>query len=151
MLDRDTDLTEDRLFHGKTNTFIIKSTLIVEKLYELLGIHTFYLVKSDHIFDSDIKMCLAKSGLFLTDMEKQLYEYYSNIIANTSKYCDCCGRIMNNWLLSVLDPIKYTKRFDNTDICQECNRKLDKNNIKISRILRNIIMNDREGDNNDRL
>lgn len=137
MLDRNTDLTENRLFHDKPN----KYTDIADKLYKLLGIHTLYLFRKELSFDADIKICLAKSGLFLNYIDEKLYDYYSK----PEKYCDCCGRIMNSWL-SVLDSTKYTKRYENMDICQDCNRQLDKNSIFYSNFTLNKIFKNIMGD-----
>lgn len=124
MLDRDTDLTSNRLFHNKykfynSNKAINKVKSYLIGFYDIIEIDSLTNTSSDKILNFKLKM--AKMGIFFNSKDERIIKYH---FLNDNKYCDRCGREFN--ILGLLDKKHYCTQVQSKayDLCIECDNKL---------------------------
>lgn len=124
MLDRDVDLTSNRLFHDKPK-LIKKSYPSVQKLKtKITGVISFCELGSVTKMEKlSVQYFLAKIG-YKVNFNIAPYEW--------GKKCDCCGRVFT--------VIGGTKKHKGSNLCVECFNKLEKDYTKDNIIKR--IMNE---------
>ena len=118
MLNRDTDLTERRLFHSKIELSHSNKALSYLKL-NLFGYHDFVNLDSLFFTRQDdgflFQVFLTKIGL----IKNERYKYVSK---PSERYCDKCGREFN--ILGRIDKRKYCIPSDTSSLCVDCDREL---------------------------
>lgn len=120
MLNRDTDLTSDRLFHDKTS-FRRGSAAVTKIKSELLGffdyiqLDTLNSVSSNKILEFKLK--LGKKGIFFSKRDEHILKYH---FFGEDKYCERCGREFS--LLNLVDSKHYCLQVLNKayNLCRDC-------------------------------
>lgn len=126
MLNRDTDLTSDRLFHNKIS-FKRESKAITKIKSELLGffdyiqLDTLNSVSSNKILE--FKLRLGKRGIFFSKKDEHILKYH---FFGEDKYCERCGREFS--LLNLVDSKHYCLQVPNKayNLCRDCDGMLKK-------------------------
>ena len=124
MLNRDTDLTSDRLFHDKTS-FRRGSAAVTKIKSELLGffdyiqLDTLNFVSSNKILE--FKLRLGKKGIFFSKRDEHILKYH---FFGEDKYCERCGREFS--LLNLVDSKHYCLQVPNRtyNLCRDCDSML---------------------------
>lgn len=124
MLDRNTDLTSNRLFHNK-DRFNRYSKIVTKIKAEIFGIYDYIALDFNDNMSSDkilnFKLKMAKLGIFFSSRDEEIIKYH---FFNDNKYCDRCGREFN--ILGLVDNKHYCIQVPNKEynLCRECDNRL---------------------------